>query len=375
MNNDDARALLSDLWYEGVKAVRGDTCTTVALDTHDVPCPDAIIAVGKAAASMASAAYARFGADIPGLVVTKYGHSEGTNLPPNAQIIESAHPVPDANSLNAGERLIAFVSTLPKDSHLLVLVSGGASSLAEVPAPGLTLADAIVQNHKLLAAGLDIHEMNRRRKETSQIKGGQLLARFPGARTTVLAMSDVEGDNLSVIGSGIGALPDNTAFQGTAHIIASNAIARAAVANAAITRGLPIRVNDETLYCDVGKAAPMIGATLRNGDPGLYIWGGEPTVHLPDNPGRGGRNQALALLVAQQIARHPGITALIAGTDGTDGPTQDAGGFADGTIWGDGAEDALRKADSGSYLGEKKALFTSGPTGTNVMDLALALKT
>lgn len=367
----DARAQLAHLWQAGVDAVRGDACVAAALSDIRPDPPDAILAVGKAAGAMAHATYAHFDPDVPGLIVTKYGHLADIDLPPAARTIEAAHPVPDANSLEAGSQLCAAVTQMSKASHLLFLVSGGASALAEVPAAGLTLADVTGDNARLLAQGLDIHAMNRHRITRSKIKGGKLLALFPGAQITVLAMSDVEGDDIGIIGSGLGAVPATTSAASTTRIVASNAIARAAVAKAATAAGLTVRENAEALYCDVATAAQTIADTLRPDAPGLYIFGGEPTVVLPEAPGRGGRNQALALLLAKHLRGQARVTALVAGTDGTDGPTEDAGGFADGALWGHGAEDALTRADAGSYLAAHNALFTCGPTGTNVMDIAL----
>lgn len=367
----DPKELLAAIWWAGVRAVRGQEAVGAAL--AGTPAPDAILAVGKAAASMARAATDRFGPRIPCLVCTKYGHAEGAGLPPSAQVIEAAHPVPDARTLVAGQRALDFVGAMPPGSHLLMLVSGGASALVEVPEAGLTLDDLAAENRRLLARGLDIHAMNRRRKEISRIKGGRLLAAFPGARATVLAISDVEGDDIGVIGSGIGMAPDHPGFACDGRIVASNAIARAAAAAEAERLGLPVLSSEETLYCDVAEAAARIANRL-DGTPGLRIWGGEPTVVLPERPGDGGRNQALALTLARAIAGRPALTILVAGTDGSDGPTGAAGGLVDGATWTGDGETHLARADSGPFLEARHARFVTGPTGTNVMDLALALQ-
>ena len=367
------RAVLERLWWAGVEAVRGETAVRAALETQPVPPPDAIVAVGKAAASMAKAAVDTFGRDVPCLVLTKDGHAAGAGLPAAVELIESAHPVPDERSLAAGSRLLATVAGMREDSHLLLLVSGGASALVEVPEPGLTLEDLAAENERLLAQGLDIHAMNRRRRALSRIKGGRLLASFRGARVTTFAISDVEGDDLGVIGSGIGAARGDAGFEHDARIVASNAIARGAVARKARALGFPVLSSEETLYADVSVAAERVAALL-DGARGLRIWGGESTTVLPETPGRGGRNQALALTLAGHIAGREGLTVLVAGTDGSDGPTAAAGGVVDGKTWGEGAEDHLARADSGTYLEAAGALFEIGPTGTNVMDLALALQ-
>lgn len=366
------RDTLSSLWWCGVEAVRGEAAVRTTLEDDKISRPDAIIAVGKAAASMAKAALSVYGADIPTLVVTKYGHIDG--LPPSIPCIEAAHPVPDENTLRAGEAILHKVSHMAANSHLLFLVSGGASSLAELPEAGHSLISVQTESRRMLAEGLDIHAMNALRKSLSRIKGGKLLAAFPGALVTTLAISDVEGDDLSVIGSGIADAPDNARFSFDPHIVASNRIARMACELAAAKQGLTVQSNEETLYADVTKLAPRIAAELRDGAAGVFIWGGEPTVVLPPDPGQGGRNQALALLLGKQISDVDGIDILVAGTDGTDGPTDAAGGFVDGNLWAPEAQPFLRGADSGRFLELADALFKTGPTGTNVMDLVVAIK-
>ncbi|MEM1351713.1 MAG: DUF4147 domain-containing protein, partial [Pseudomonadota bacterium] len=259
-------------------------------------------------------------------------------------------------------------------SHLLMLVSGGASSLAEVPADGLDLDGFRAKTQELLGSGADIHAMNKVRRALSRIKGGRLLAHFPGARITTLALSDVEGGALSVIGSGIGDAPDASTFSFTPRIIASNAIARDSVVAKAENMGLHCRTNSETLYQDITVVGPKIARTLNSGAAGVHLWGGEPTVVLPPEPGQGGRNQALALTIARDIAGREGLTVLVAGTDGTDGPTDAAGAVIDGETWDPSAAVALRAADAGAWLDTRGALLRTGPTGTNVMDLVIALK-
>ena len=149
--------------------------------------------------------------------------------------------------------------------------------------------------------------------------------------------------------------------------------ARAAAATKAQSLGVSVHGNAETLYDDVAAAALLMTRTLPTA-PGLMIWGGEPTVVLPPDPGQGGRNQALALHLAREIRGRADLSVLVAGTDGSDGPTTAAGGLVDGRTWDDSATAFLHAADSGSYLASRDARFTSRPTGTNVMDLALALR-
>ncbi len=371
--------LLTRIWWAGVHSVGGQASVAASLETAPIPRPDLILSVGKAAVAMARAAHARF-PDSPILAIAKTGHTEPGHTEPGHtepglpfEILQAAHPVPDLTSLTAGARLLAEVVAAPPDSHLLLLVSGGASSLVEVPRPGLTLTDLATLNRALLASGKDIGVMNAERAQHSLIKGGGLLARFKGARVTILAISDTRGDLIATIGSGIGLCLPRPGLIAETRIVASNIVARAAATAKARALGLQVLDRGEVLYDDVAACANLIARGLPS-EPGLTLWGGEPTVILPDNPGRGGRNQALALHLAGQIAGVPDLSLLVAGTDGNDGPTEAAGGLVDGTTWGQGADTALTRADSGSFLACRNALFTTGPTGTNVMDMALALR-
>ncbi|MEL6465053.1 MAG: DUF4147 domain-containing protein [Pseudomonadota bacterium] len=360
---------LLSLWHTGVNAVRGDVAVGRVLDRGQVPRPDRIIAVGKAATAMALPAMQHW-PDVPCLIVTKYHHAAGA--PATAQVIEAAHPVPDAASVAAGQALIDAVMACPSGSHLLMLVSGGASALAEVPQQGLTLDTLKAETQALLGSGAPIGEMNAHRTARSRIKGGKLLARFQGARVTTLALSDVEGDSLATIGSGLGDAPVDIPFTFDAQIVASNAIARQAIEAAS---PLPVRTNAENLYADVMHLAPQIAQMLRSAPSGLHVLGGEPVVHLPTTPGQGGRNMALGLALSREIAGATDLTLLVAGTDGTDGPTDAAGALVDGTTWDPSGADALARADAYPWLKDRDALVVTGPTGTNVMDLLIAHKT
>ena len=364
--------ILKNLWWVGVNAVRGYEAVQSAIDSAK---PDKIIAVGKAAGDMALGARAKFDAPIPTIVATKYDHTtDELRALKNCQIIEAAHPVPDKNSLVAGKTILDAVKAMGKAERLLLLVSGGASSLAEVLQPDISLDDLMAANKRFLAQGLDIHAINKERKKLSQIKAGQLLEAFGGASAQVVAISDVQGDSIEIIGSGIGAYHGaNSEIK--ISIAGSNQVARLAVEEAAEAAGLDIADNIENLYGDVDSIATHLIETIQSGAEGLYIFGGEPTIVLPENPGRGGRNQHLALLLAQKIKSRSDCTILVAGTDGTDGPTGDAGGLVDGQTVTKDIQSYLSNADAGSYLAAHDALFTTGPTGTNVMDIVLMLKT
>ncbi|UOA26312.1 DUF4147 domain-containing protein [Pseudosulfitobacter sp. DSM 107133] len=359
---------LADLWNIGVDAVGGEASVRQSLQAHPIAKPDQIIAVGKAATAMARAAAALF-PNAPVLIVTKDGH--GAGAPDRAHVIEAAHPVPNAASLTAGAAMLDVVEKCGASSHLLMLVSGGASALAEVLEGDLTLDDLAQQTQAKLASGADIHEINTMRRGLSRIKGGKLLGAFPGRHVTTLAISDVEGDSLGVIGSGIGDAPENPAFAHDARIVASNAIARAAIAQ---TAQADVRSNAETLYDDVAALAPRIAAHLKAAGKGLHILGGEPTVILPDRPGLGGRNMMLALRLAREIAGRDDLRILVAGTDGSDGPTDAAGALVDGQTWAASGQTAIDTAAPYDWLAARGALLRSGPTGTNVMDLLIAYK-
>lgn len=367
-NTKDIMTRLTDLWQIGVDAVGGDTSVRQSLRAHPITPPDRIIAVGKAATAMARAAASLF-PDAPMLIVTKDGHADGA--PAHARVIEAAHPVPNAASLKAGAVMLEAVQDCGPGTHLLMLVSGGASALAEVLEDDLTLDDLAQRTQAKLASGADIHQINAMRRGLSRIKGGKLLEAFRGAKVTTLAISDVEGDSLGVIGSGIGDAPEGRAFAHDARIVASNAIARAAIAQAAQA---DVRSNAETLYEDVATLAPRIAAELKAAPDGLHVLGGEPTVILPENPGLGGRNMMLALRLAREIAGVDDLQILVAGTDGSDGPTDAAGAIVDGKTWDSSGQAAIESAAPYDWLAARGALLKPGPTGTNVMDLLIARK-
>lgn len=367
--------ILIDMFNAGVQAVAGFNATQNTLKQLDNFQPDQIIAVGKAASGMCAGALASIASPCPALIVTKYQHSDQQMCDhPSVSIIEAAHPVPDENSLKAGKILLQTVSSLPGNNRLLLLVSGGASSVAEHLPNDVSLEQWQQMTQEMLAAGYNIGQINTKRKQTSLIKDGKLLQSFQGKSVTVLAISDVEGDGIDTIGSGIGDIK-NVSANAQLQLIATNAVARTAVANQASLLGFKVQSNLENMYQDITIIAPQISNTLKTASPGVYIWGGEPTVILPDNPGSGGRNQSLALLLAQQIKGHDNISILVAGTDGSDGPTDAAGGVVNGNTVTDSEQVSgyLQRADAGSYLRQVDDIFITGPTNTNVMDLVIAV--
>ena len=368
------RAALVDIWESAIDAVAGYPAVVNALEADSNYRPDQIFAVGKAAAEMCLGALDHL-PPCEALVITKYGHAdERLTSRSGVAVLESGHPIPDQNSLKAGHALLERTFTMLPESRLLMLVSGGASALAEALPADLTLDDLQAKTDAMIADGSTIAEINAWRKQHSLIKDGKLIEAFNGSEIRVYAISDVEGDAIDTIGSGIGDC-HRAHVSARSQIVASNNMARAAAEQRAVGLGLEVQVNEETLYGDVHELAPRIGQLLRDAEPGVYLWGGEPTVILPDEPGRGGRNQSMALAAAESLAGLEHVSLLVAGTDGTDGPTAAAGGLVDGQTWGDGeaARAALARADAGPCLEANDALFVTGPTGTNVMDLAIAI--
>jgi glycerate 2-kinase len=375
LSTDKRKQQLLTIFDAAVAAVSGQQAVEHAIDNDSAYEPDTIIAVGKAAVGMARGALNRFPNAKQTFVVTKYDHADEDILSrQNVTVMETAHPVPDQQSLKAGAELRSLVQSLAADSRLLLLVSGGASALSESLPDGMSLENLQTITDEMLSTGKTIGEINSKRKEFSQIKDGKLVKEFSGVEIRVYAISDVQGDSISTIGSGLGDC-HRAQVKANSTIIASNQISRTKAEATAASLGLTIKLNEETLYGDVFDIAKKIGTVLESAEPGVYIWGGEPTIVLPKNPGQGGRNQSLALALSEHIAGRDDITILVAGTDGTDGPTNAAGGIVDGHTFADPklVLDSLQRADAGSYLLKQNNLLVTGPTNTNVMDLAIVI--
>lgn len=386
----DAPSLLSDLFQAGVDAVGGFQATQNALKGAELGGSVHLVALGKASDAMARSAVRMLGDKlVAGLVVTKHDHlSKELQLNAKLSCVESGHPVPDEFSLEAGKKLVEFVSAIPEDGELLFLVSGGTSALVEHLNDELSLDDLMQETDKLLASGADIGAMNKHRRTLSKIKGGKLASNIK-CRVLQFLISDVPGDKLADIGSGL-LIPDATTGMPetlpvwekiTTRIIASSSIAQAAVEQAAKAKGLLVVQNKGDLHGEMPDVINRVSSVIKaQGAPaGVYIWGGEPTVVLPDEPGRGGRNQHLALALAESMAARGRGAVLVCGTDGTDGPTKDAGGLVTASTYALAEQKNLDiakyldRADAGNCLEQLDALVTTGPTGTNVMDLAIAI--
>ena len=366
-----------------------------------------LVAAGKAAWQMAHAAVEALGRVDGGVVVTKYGHVKGGI--PGVTCCEAGHPVPDENSFAATEKALALVQGLTAEDTVLFLLSGGGSALFERPLlPREELQDITSQ---LLASGADIVEMNTIRKRLSAVKGGRFAQACAPAEVFSIVLSDILGDPLDMIASGP-AVPDtSTCAQALAiaekyHLSLSeqaktllqqetpkaldNVTTRitgsvrelcTAAANACRELGYePILLTDQ-LCCEAREAGSFLGSIVRthtgHGKKLAYIAGGETVVHLTGK-GLGGRNQELALAAAPAIA---GLNAAVfsVGSDGTDGPTDAAGGYVDGETLaalaakGWNVFDTLQHNDAYHALRAVEGLIMTGATGTNVNDVAVAL--
>jgi len=396
--------LLLELVQEVIVSVRGDRLVrTAATQGPDWPAVD-ILAIGKAAAAMLDGARDGFGSRLQrALLITRADHMM-SSLREDARIevLASGHPLPTEGSLAAGERMLGWLQA--STDPLLVLLSGGASSLVEVPAPGISLGDLQGVNRWLLGSGLDIHRMNAIRKQLSRIKGGQLLEYLGGRTVQVWMISDVRGDDPAVIGSGllypddadmadISDLPEElqnllkdipvmaspSATVPEHRLLANLQTACAALVEAARERDLPVQVHDTELDGDAVETGRRLAGELEQAPAGLHLWAGEATVKLPAQPGRGGRNQQLALAAAMAMSGRPGNYLLALGTDGSDGSTPDAGALVDGgsvargELAGLDAGASLRAADAGAFLEASGDLVSTGPTGTNVRDIVIAM--
>lgn len=400
---DPRRRILLELFGAALGAVEGRRCTREALSARaarDDPREERrrcwAIAIGKAASRMMLGARDALGPALErGLVITKDGHLDPEILAlEGLETRECGHPLPDERSLAAGERVLAFLEEMPADVQPLCLISGGASSLVEVLAPGAGYADLERLNTEGLARGLPIGELNRRRGRISCLKAGRLAARLRGQRALALFISDVPGDDPAVIGSGLlGPAPRPAGGAGerggaTGRAGGTDDVERIVIASVtealqavrARSAGLAAQAAPERFDGDASELAVRFSHELALGTAQLRAWGGESVLELPAHPGHGGRNQHLALACARLIAGREDLCLLAAGTDGTDGPTPDAGGLVDGETCariacaGLDVDDCLRRASSGEALAAAGDLVHTGPTGTNVGDLVLGLK-
>ncbi|MCX8998160.1 glycerate kinase [Rhizobiaceae bacterium BDR2-2] len=413
-----SREFLAELFRAAVKAA--DPAGTIERHLPEAPKGrTVVIGAGKGAAQMAAALEDLWSGPLSGVVVTRYGYGCPTR---DVEVLEAAHPVPDEAGLRAGKRLVEAVAGLTPDDLVIALVCGGGSALLPAPPPGLSLDDEIRLNEMLLASGAPISVMNLVRKHFSTIKGGRLAAATQ-ARVVSLIVSDIPGDNPAQVASGP-TVPDRSTRQDALdavaryrlplpeammahlrspdadaplpgdpvfarhehHVIASAARSLEAAAETARKRGIAAHILSDSMEGearDVGLVhaalAREIAARNRPFEkPCLLLSGGETTVTVREEGGRGGRNGEFALAFALAAEGLP-VTALAADTDGIDGSQDNAGAFADGQsaerLREAGLDGQALLAAHDSYSGFEKTgdLFVTGPTGTNVNDFRAIL--
>ena len=371
------------------------------------------VGAGKAAASVLAGLEAVLGDRLAGgCAIVKYGH--GAPLE-KIETFGAGHPVPDEAGVQATSHLLEFLKALGPHDSVFVVLTGGASALLVAPADGLTLADKAKVTNLLIGSGATISEINLVRKHLSKVKGGRLREAIHPARSMTLMISDVPDNDPATIGSGP-TMPDaSTPEQAIAileryglrnlvpasvldalrhaaprlehpfqdqhrHIIlADSKTALEAAQAAAEALGYPVEIVDERLETDTHKAAQRFAAAMRRAvRPKILLAAGETTLKVTGN-GRGGRNQEFALVAALALEGLRGAALLASGTAGTDGPTEAAGAFVDGTTVdraraiGLDAEAMLADNDSNSFFAALGDLHVTGPTGTNVMDLIVGL--
>ncbi len=384
------------------------------------------IGAGKSSGHMAQTLEKILGKHLEGgLVIVKDGYGSKTQ---NVQVVEASHPLPDTRGSRGTKHILKIVKSLTKDDLLIVLLSGGASSLLCAPAPGLTLTEKRRTTHMLMRSGANIHELNTVRKHLSAVKGGR-LAQATSAKILTVVMSDVMGDDLATIGSGPTA-PDPSTFQeakmilehykifpnipesvrrhleegnignisetwkrrrgnpsrSQSIILANNQMAVAGIAMEAKRLGLRPYILDSPLQGEAQDLGTILGAMARDihefgnpvPPPACLLAGGEPTVTITGK-GKGGRAQECILAAAQELAGLHNVAVAGFGTDGTDGPTDVAGAMVDGKTLqrakkkGLSVETMLEKHDSYTFFNEIGGHIITGPTHTNVNDIYMVL--
>ena len=369
-----------------------------------------LVAVGKAAWEMARAALEAIAVPVDrGIVITKYGHAQGSLR--GIEIYEAGHPVPDENGYRATARALELVKGLSAKDTVLLLLSGGGSALFEAPLLPAGEMEKITRD--LLSSGADIRQINTVRKRLSGVKGGRFALACAPARVKCVILSDVLGNRIDAIASGP-ACPDETTCEQARDVIARCGISLSGEAARLIETETPKRVDNadyivigsvrqlcesaaaacralgyETrilatdISCEAREAGRMLASAamqLQDSAPGKHalVMGGETVVKVTGK-GLGGRNQELALAAAAEIAGRENLCVFSVGSDGTDGPTDAAGGCVDGKTecrlrtLGVEIEDVLRQNDSYHALKAIDGLVVTGPTGTNVNDVSVAL--
>lgn len=428
-----ASRVVREIYMDALEAIRADRLVYAALtrtgdrlhlgeETFDLRGFRNIYVVGagKAGTVMAQAVEERLGDDLTeGVVVTKHGHAGPTR---RVHLLEAGHPIPDDGSLRAGEAIHALARRAGAEDLLICLISGGASALMELPREGVSLPDLQATTGALMRAGATIHDLNTVRACLSRLKAGGLARAAAPAWTVCLVLSDVLGSPLEVIGSGPcvevevdpaaarailerygvwEAIPesvrallehlktqtaDTPALRERApyhHLIGEIWTALTAAREAAIRRGLKPAILTGMLQGEAREAGKVCAAIARDlprtaAQTGIdcYLLGGETTVTVRGE-GRGGRSQEIACVASVMLSGVEGVALLAGGTDGTDGPTDAAGGWADSRTLeraraqGWTPEAALHNSDSYAYLQAAQSLLITGPTHSNVGDLVI----
>ncbi len=422
----DLRAEARRIFDRAVAAADPASALKKSLAVTPLPVPpeggrSLLIAIGKAAPAMLREALLHVTGPHQALAVTHEGNLANVA---RANVFHAGHPLPDRNGLQAGQRIVDMLRGARETDRVIALISGGGSALVPAPVAGISLADKIAVNDVLLSSGLEITDVNLIRQQLSRLKGGGMLRHAAPAPVQAYILSDVIGDDLRAVASGPTVAPIGDRAQASAlcheagiwahlpgvvrahleqsvfptpdvpaplnHLIGSNRISLAAAQDAA-RQGFDSQIVSDTLCGDVEVAAQRILAAAQatpRDHPHALLFGGETTVQLAGQitgdlaPGLGGRNQELALRVAQ-LAQTVGLRGkwlfLSAGTDGRDGPTPAAGGMVDSTTLariaaaGMSIDTALAHHDSHHALAASGDLLLTGATGTNVADIQIML--
>jgi len=420
MNQKTAQEFLLALYHSALSAVCAEKCLPAFLPTPPTQGRTLVIGAGKGAAAMAKSVEDHWPGPLSGMVVTRYGHGVPCRY---VEVIEAAHPVPDAAGQEAASRMLEMVQGLTENDLVICLISGGGSALLSLPAEGITLAQKQAINKALLKCGATIAEINCVRKHLSAIKGGRLALACAPARLVTLLISDVPGDDPSIIASGptlpdattcaqalailqkyeIG-LPANIArfleagthetpkpddvrfIKNEYHVIATAQDALEAAAATARAAGMTPHILSDGIEGearDIGSmhAALALQITKRNqpfSRPCVLLSGGETTVTVKGN-GRGGRNAEFLLSLAVALDGHPDIYAIACDTDGIDGSEDNAGAMlspdslARAEAAGLRAKNLLDNNDGYGFFQALDSLVVSGPTRTNVNDFRAIL--
>lgn len=374
----DDRSLLLQLFDAAVAAASPAACVPLWLE--DRPAGNVIVVgAGKAAASMAQIVEQQWGPPLTGLVIVPDGHVAECDF---IEVVEASHPVPDERGVAATRRILDLVSNLSSDDNVACLLSGGGSSLLCAPAPGITLEEKKAKTAELLGSGADIHVINEIRKDMSAVKGGKLAAACAPAEVITLIISDVPGNDPSVVASGPTVTDTVSARDADVRILATSDDALQAAALRAIEMDItPYLLGD--LAGDARQLAReharlAVDIAVHKGPvepPCVILSGGETTVKVRGS-GRGGRNGEYGLALALALAGHPRISAIAADTDGIDGTGDNAGCIIVPETLARFAGDARTMQahnDSYAFFESLGDLVVTGPTRTNVNDFRAIL--